>query len=364
MPGQPLIERLQQRQTSRRPVHHRHRNGPVERHHRIAGHPFQQPVESDDLWPVGVLVPVGRVVHRRDRRLQLIFAHRALRDRIGDQRPAFDDQSLIPARPVLLGQRYQVTIGPGAGRPARIGEQHQREQPGDLAVIRPDVPHRPGQPDRLAGQLHPVQVGADAAGVALVEDQIQHMQHRPQPRRPVLARRQLERGALDALFGPADPLRHRCLRHQKGVGNLGGRQAADRAQGQRDRRGRRQTRMAAQEQQQQGVVPIGDSGRLRLPGHDLFPAPPRLLAAKLVGHFPYGRLDQPAARIVRHAVFRPTRRRRQQRLLYGVLRRGEVAITPDQHTEDRRRRLTQQVLDAALEIHRSAPGSEPITCRT
>ena len=62
----------------------------------------------------------------------------------------------VPARAVLLGQRDQRAVGAGAGRAAGIGEQHQREQPGDLAVVgQPRRVQLPGQPDRLGGQLDP-----------------------------------------------------------------------------------------------------------------------------------------------------------------------------------------------------------------
>ena len=65
-----------------------------------------------------------------------------------------------------------------------------------------------------------------------------------------------ERGAcrLQALLGPADALGHRCLGHEEGRRDLGRRQAADGAQGQRDRRGRGEGRVAAQEDEGERVV--------------------------------------------------------------------------------------------------------------
>ena len=48
--------------------------------------------------------------------------------------------SAISARsqsvPVLLVERNQLTVRSGARRATCIGEQHQREQPGDLGVVR------------------------------------------------------------------------------------------------------------------------------------------------------------------------------------------------------------------------------------
>jgi hypothetical protein len=53
----------------------------------------------------------------------------AVRDRL-----AFGDRGGVPQRPVLLGQRHDRGVGVGAGGPACVGEQHQREQSGDLAL--------------------------------------------------------------------------------------------------------------------------------------------------------------------------------------------------------------------------------------
>ena len=60
--------------------------------------------------------------------------------------------------------------------------------------------------------------------------------------------------ATDALLGPPDALGHRRLGHQERPGDLGGRQATDRPQGQRHLGGGRQRGVAAQEQQREGVV--------------------------------------------------------------------------------------------------------------
>ena len=49
--------------------------------------------------------------------------------------------------------------------------------PADLRVIRQQCMNGSRQADGLAGQLEPLQMRADAAAVALVEDQVEHMQH-------------------------------------------------------------------------------------------------------------------------------------------------------------------------------------------
>jgi hypothetical protein len=60
-----------------------------------------------------------------------------------------------------------------------VGQQHQREQPGHLAVLGQLRVHHPGQPDRLAREVGTVQIAARGGGVALVEDQVEHVQDDP-----------------------------------------------------------------------------------------------------------------------------------------------------------------------------------------
>ena len=113
--------------------------------------------------------------------------------------------------------------------------------------------------------------------------------------------------------------------------DLGGRQAADGAQRQRDRGRRRERRVAAHEEQHERVVAL-DAGSSDRPAATCCSGGTRLttmclaaaargLAADVIGHAPRRDLDQPAARVVGHAVARPLRRRGDQRLLHRVLAR-------------------------------------------
>src|SRR5437588_518718 len=83
------------------------------------------------------------------------------------------------------------------------------------------------QSGRLRRQLAALQVRPGRAGVALVEDQVEHVQHRIEPPGALADRGHAERHAAgpDALFGPADPPGHRRLGNQERPGNLGGGQA-------------------------------------------------------------------------------------------------------------------------------------------
>ena len=188
------------------------------------------------------------------------------------------------------------------------------------------------------------------------------MQDGAEPLGPIRVGRQAERdaGGLDALLGAADPLRHRRFGHEKGVGDLCGREAADRAQGERDRRRTRQRGMTAHEEQDERVVlvhPALDAScaearsevvKRRL-GRDLqddrrLAAAPGQLGAQVIRHASRGDLDQPAARVVGNALLRPLHGRREECLLHGVFGGGKVAESPDDRAENLRRELAQQVL--------------------
>ena len=236
--------------------------------------------------------------------------------------------------------------------------------------------HHPREPDGLRGQVAALQRGPDAAGVALVEDQVEHVQDGGQPLDALLGGRQSERhaGGLDALLRPADSLRHGGLGDQKRVGDFSRGEPTHGAQRQRDGRRTGQGGMAAHEQQDQGVVLLGSASgplpergldrgdRRRILQHDhRLATPPRQLRAELVGHAPGRHLDQPAARVVRHALGRPLHRRRDQRLLHRVFSRREIAEAPDDGAEHLRRQVAQQVLPseshAAVRDPRAAPTS-------
>jgi hypothetical protein len=211
---------------------------------------------------------------------------------------------------------------------------------------------RPGQPDRLAGQLAALQLRAGGGGVALVEDQVQHVQDHPQPVAQLRRRRHVEgrAGGLDALLGAADALGHGGLGYEEGAGDLGGRESADRPERERDLRGRRQLRMAAQQQQGQRVVVVagvllprtGDRRAVdRRHRRDRVLAPPaRLLSAKLVDQPPRRDPDQPGPRVLRDALFGPLDGGGEQRLLHRVLGRVEMPVPSHERAEDLRRQPT------------------------
>ena len=265
-----------------------------------------------------------------------------------DQLHSLLQQRAVPAEAVLLGQRDQRAVGALACAAARLGQQHQRQQPRDLAVCGQQRVRHPRQADRLARELAPLKPLAGRRGVALVEHQVEHVQHDAQARGALLLGRQFEAGAgvRDRRLGAADALSHRRLGHEERAGDLRGSQAPDGAQRERQLRRRRQRRMTAQEQHRQRVVLIGDvgAGRRLLDERGLLAAGPRRLGPQRVDQPPGGDGDQPAARIVRHALSRPLLRGRDQRLLGGVLSEVEAAVAPGDGGEDLGRELPQEPL--------------------
>jgi hypothetical protein len=66
-------------------MHHRRRDGVVERHHRVVGDAHEQSVQRKDLGPVGVLVARCFIVNGGDCCLQLIRADRTARESAADE---------------------------------------------------------------------------------------------------------------------------------------------------------------------------------------------------------------------------------------------------------------------------------------
>jgi hypothetical protein len=56
------------------------------------------------------------------------------------------DGGPVPAGAVLLVEGDQLAVRSAACLAAGVGEQHQREEPGDLAVLGKQAVHRPDQP--------------------------------------------------------------------------------------------------------------------------------------------------------------------------------------------------------------------------
>ncbi len=357
--GGELVEQLE---AVTRSAHHRDGDRVIQLDHRVVGDRLEQPVEGEDLRPVGRVGGRRLVVDGRDRGLQLVRADRVARERLGDQRHALGDRLPVPERPILLRERDQLAARAGPRRPPGVGEEDQREQAADLAVAGQQAAQQARQPQRLAGELAALQLGSAARGIPLVEDQVEDLQHGVEPLAPGVTGRRLEAPArlLDGALGAADPLRHRRLGHEEGRSDLARREPADGAQGERDRRGIAERGMAAEEEEQQRVVGAGRLRPVRLEQLGvLLATPARTFAADGVDHAARGDLNQPVARAVRQPRLGPLAGGRDERLLDGVLGGVEVVVAPHEDAEDLRRELAQQALGGPVELSRRRQVGRP-----
>ena len=141
----------------------------------------------------------------------------------------------VPARAVLVVEQHEVAALADPGVAPGVVEQHQRQQPGRLGLVGEQRDHDPRQADRLGAQLAADQRVAGGRRVALVEDEVEHAEDAVQPLGQELGRRHAVRdpGVADLALGPDQALGQGRLRDEEGPGDLGRRQAAERAQGQR-----------------------------------------------------------------------------------------------------------------------------------
>ena len=249
------------------------------------------------------------------------------------------DEQAVPARTVLVEQQHGLARGTDAGGRARGLDLHEGHQAVHLGLLGQQPGQDATQPQRLGAQLRTQPVVPRRGRVALVEHQIDHLEHRGQPLLQLGAGRSLE-GHLrlgERPLGPDDALRHRRLRDQERPGDLLGGQAAEQAQRERHPRLGGQHRMAGGEHQAQEVVAhlvveggvqiglVGVLADLELPRQLLLLALLQLAAAQPVDRAVLGRAHQPGARVVRDALLGPLLQGRHERLLGEVLGQAQVA---------------------------------------
>ena len=171
-----------------------------------------------------------------------------------------------------------------------------------------------GEADGLGGEVRALEIGTGAGGVALVEDEIEDVEHGAEALGALFGggRLKADAGGLDGGFGAGDALRHGGLGHQEGAGDLRGGEAADGAQSERDGGRRSERGMAAHEEKVEGVVlrfvfevEVRDDEEGLLGRRGSFAVEAGALAAHAVGHAAGGDADEPGARILRSAFVGP-----------------------------------------------------------
>jgi hypothetical protein len=145
-----------------------------------------------------------------------------------------------------------------------VRQQHEREQPRALGVVRQQPCSTPAEPDRLGAQVDAEKACPAGGRVALVEDQINNGLHTRQTGGERVGGRHLEPDprAADLALGPDEPLRESRLGSQERRSDLPGRQPGNIPQRQRHPHLGRQRWMTAGEDQPQPVVFHGDCLRI------------------------------------------------------------------------------------------------------
>ena len=145
---------------------------------------------------------------------------------------------MVPACAVLIGEQHRLASGPDTSAQPRGLQLHQREQALNLGLTRHQRGEDPPEPQGLSAQRRADPVLAGGRRVALVEDQVDHLEHRDR-RSASSSRPGRSNGTLgldQRPFGPDDALRDGRLGHEERSGDLGRRQAAEQAQRQRHAR--------------------------------------------------------------------------------------------------------------------------------
>jgi len=238
-----------------------------------------------------------------------------------------------------------------AGIAARVVHQHQREQAGDLGLVRHQLGERAAEPDRLCGKVAP-------AAVALVEDEVDDREHCAQAIGQEMRGRDAERDArrLDFSLRAHESLRHRLLGNEERTSNFLRPQPAERPQRQRDLRVELERGMAAGEDELEALVRdrrlvhhvlhrFRDVEQAGLLGKRAVAADAVDRAVARCGH-------EPRTRARRGPVARPAVGSDRERLLGGFLGEIEVAEEADQRGEH----AAPLVAKDLVELYHSATG--------
>ena len=274
------------------------------------------------------------------------------------------DQRRVPGPTVLLAEGDELAARRDPGGAAGLGEEHQRQQPGHLTVLRHEGTDQAGEPDRLGGQVLTDGIGVGTGRqVALVEHQEQDGEDAGDADREILRGRHPigDASRLDLGLRAGDPLAHSGLLHQEGTGDLGHGQTADHAQRQRHAGLHRERRVTAGEDQPEPVVVDGAErlGRVVVVQHLslLLLVVALVLAPDPVDGLAVGGGGQPGARVGGYAVGRPPLDGGRERLGGRLLGDVEVTETPGQGGDHPRPLLVVGLGDRLPDVDPRCPGT-------
>ncbi len=261
-----------------------------------------------------------------------------------------------PPPPGLGGQPDGCPGRPHPGGQPGGLQLHQGHQPVSLAAAGHELDQEAAHAQRLGAQCRPGPVGSAGRGVPLVEQQVDHPEHRGEPFGPLLPARLLQRGPRcgQSPLGPHQPLGHRRLGGQVGPGDLARRQPGHQPQRQGGLRLGGQAGVAADEHQPQHVVldvvegsddPLLAHLVSQLLGHRTEGAIAALASAECVDGPALGGRHQPGAGVAGYAIGRPLGQCRHEGVLGQVLGQADVADDPNQPGDQPSRLLAPDRLD-------------------
>ena len=148
-----------------------------------------------------------------------------------ERRETTTDEELIPERAVLVEEQDRLSRRADARPRARRLDLHQRDQAVDLGLVRSELGQDAPETQRILAERRPHPVVTGRRRVALVEDEVDDLEHRRQTGGKLGAAGDLEGDALlgEGPLGPDDALGDRRLRDEERPRDLLGRQATEQA---------------------------------------------------------------------------------------------------------------------------------------
>lgn len=301
-------------------------------------------------------------MQRGDGRLERVPAGVAAPERAEDQLVRLGDRLLVPGRTVLLRQQRGAPVLGRTGGPAGVVGEEERQEPPYLPFVRQEAVQHPGQIERAPGEVVLGDRGARGCGVAGGEEEMDGGED------GVEAVGELgggghpegDAGGDELLLGAGDAGRHGGLGDEERPCDVGGRDAADEAQGEGDLGGGGEGGVAAEEDEPEAVVGsrcglacgfgFGSAVRPRFRlDQQVQLRPEGLGAAQRVEGVVPGGGRQPGTGPVRYPAARPVDEGGGIRVLDALLGQVEVARDAYRRGEHGGPLATVRVLDGAAD---------------
>src|SRR5262249_5427826 len=248
------------------------------------------------------------------------------------------NQELVPPGAILIEQQNGLSRGTDPSPRTRRLELHQRDETVNLWFSWGELGENSAQAERIFAEPRPHPVISRGGGVALVENQVDHLEDGGKTGAEICRTRNFERdmSVRERPLGPDDSLGDGRFRDEEGPCDLVGRQTSEQAQRERHSRfGGKDGMTGGEDETQQIVAEVVVDLRLELPcraflfgllvAAELFMFARRhLSSAKLVDGAMLGGRHEPGSRLVRNARLRPFLERHDERILGEILRKTDV----------------------------------------